>query len=190
MNFLAHIYLSGNSEKLIIGNFIGDAVKGTEYLSYHPEIIRGIKLHRKIDEFTDCHPVVIESKNRLRPEYGKYSSVIVDIFYDHFLAASWDKYSETPLHLFAGRIYQLINENLDWMPPKVKHFLPYMVSGNWLLNYAHMDGIRSTLKGMSRRARFESKMEQAADDLQKDYDLYKNEFELFFPQLRDFVKVL
>lgn len=186
MNFLAHIYLSGNSDKLIIGNFIGDAVKGSEYLQYDPEVIRGIKLHRKIDEFTDCHPVVMQSKNRLRSKYGKYSSVIVDIFYDHFLAVSWKNHSDIPLPVFVNRIYELINTNLDWLPPKVQQFLPYMISGNWLLNYAQLEGIESALNGMSRRARFESGMEKAGEDLKNDYLFYKEEFEQFFPELKEF----
>lgn len=188
MNFLAHIYLSGNSDKLIIGNFIGDAVKGNDFQHYHPEIIKGIKLHRKIDEYTDCHPIVIQSKNRLRSKYSKYSSVIVDIFYDHFLAVSWENYSETPLAVFAPQIYDLIHQNLDNLPPRVHEFLPYMISGNWLYNYSNFEGINSTLRGMSRRARFDSKMEQAGEDLQRDYDLYKNEFDLFFPELKQFAE--
>lgn len=187
MNFLAHIYLSGNSDKLIIGNFIGDAVKGSDYLKFDPEIIKGIKLHRRIDEFTDCHQVVMQSKNRLRPTYGKYSSVIVDIFYDHFLAAFWDNYSDTPLPVYVHRVYELMNENLHLLPLKVQHFLPYMVSGNWLLNYANLEGIESALTGMARRARFESGMEKAGEDLKKDYALYKKEFEIFFPELKEFV---
>lgn len=187
MNFLAHIYLSGNSDKVMIGNFIGDAVKGNDYLHYDPEVVKGIKLHRKIDEFTDCHPVVIESKNRLRPTYSKYSSVIVDIFYDHFLAASWLEHSEIPLPVFVEKVYQLISDNLEWLPPKVQHLFPYMVSGDWLTNYANLEGIQRTLNGMSRRARFESGMEKAVEDLKRDYDLYKREFDLFFPQLKEFV---
>jgi acyl carrier protein phosphodiesterase len=186
MNFLAHVYLSGDSREIIIGNFIADAVKGSHYLNYSEGIIKGILLHRKIDEFTDCHPLVSESKKRLRPKYGKYSGVIVDIFYDHFLASDWSIYSSVPLPLFAVSIYRLMTDNISSMPPKVHRFLPYMISGNWLANYANLEGIHSTLKGMSRRTKFESGMERSIEDLKQDYLSYQQEFREFFPELQKF----
>ena len=38
MNFLAHIYLSGTNERIQIGNFMGDGIRGKDYLNYHPDI--------------------------------------------------------------------------------------------------------------------------------------------------------
>ncbi|MBX9853077.1 MAG: ACP phosphodiesterase [Cytophagaceae bacterium] len=189
MNFLAHVYLSGDSEELIIGNFIADAIKG-DYSHYSDGIIKGIKLHRKIDEFTDSHPVVDLSKDRLKPEYGRYSSVIVDIFYDHFLAKDWSKYSSVPLNEYALMIYQLMSDHLENMPPRVHTFLPFMISGNWLVNYANLTGIENTLKGMSRRAKFESGMERSIENLRRDYSLYEAEFNQFFPELQKYVQSL
>ena len=95
MNFLAHLYLSGNDPLVRLGNFIGDFVKGRDLADrYEPAIVKGIELHRAIDEFTDQHAIVKQSKMRLRPKYRHYAPVIVDIFYDHFLAAGWDNHSE------------------------------------------------------------------------------------------------
>jgi acyl carrier protein phosphodiesterase len=190
MNFLAHIYLSGDSKEIIIGNFIADGVRLKDHSSFSPGILKGIKLHHKIDEFTDSHPIVTLSKNRLRPKYGKYASVIVDIFYDHFLAVNWSHYSRIPLPEYAENVYLLMTENLMALPARVHHFLPYMISGNWLANYAYIEGIESTLLGMSRRASFESGMELAIEDLKRDYDLYQKEFLTFFPELQQFVTSL
>ena len=104
MNFLAHLYLSGDNEQIIVGNFIGDFVKGRNALqTFDPTIALGIELHRAIDQFTDTHPVVRSSKDRLRPKYRHYAGVIVDIFYDHFLARKWNDYHKTPLPEFAQR---------------------------------------------------------------------------------------
>ncbi len=97
MNFLAHIYLSGNSEELIIGNYIADAVKGKQFESYQAGIAQGIILHRKIDTYTDTHAIVDLSKERLRPIYRKYATVIIDVLFDHYLAANWKIYSDMPL---------------------------------------------------------------------------------------------
>ncbi|MFL5729316.1 MAG: ACP phosphodiesterase [Cytophagaceae bacterium] len=183
MNFLAHLYLSGDSSELLIGNFIADAVKGKEYQKFSEGIIQGIRLHRKIDEFTDRHPVVHQSVERLRPVYSKYSTVIVDIFYDHFLACNWNSYSEIPLDMYAQDIYKLITSRLDIMPLRVHRFLPYMIEGNWLYNYSNMEGIERVLRGMSGRAKFVSHMENSIEDLRRDYALYEAEFKLFFPDL-------
>jgi acyl carrier protein phosphodiesterase len=188
MNFLAHLYLSGGSSELLIGNFIADAVKGKEYQKFSEGIIKGIKLHRKIDEFTDHHPVVLKSVERLRPAYSKYSAVIVDIFYDHYLAGNWIQYSDIPLNVYAQNIYKLITDHLDIMPARVHHFLPYMIQGNWLYNYSNLEGIENVLKGMSRRAKFVSHMENSINELRKDYLLYEEEFKSFFPELIAFVK--
>jgi acyl carrier protein phosphodiesterase len=157
---------------------------------YSPGVIAGIKLHHKIDEYTDSHSIVSESKKRLRPKYGKYSAVIVDIFYDHFLALDWYLYSKIPLEEYAVKTYELIYENIHLMPPKVQQILPYMISEDWLFNYSNLEGIQSTLKGMSRRARFESGMEKSIEDLRIDYELYRKEFHDFFPQLQKFVNNL
>jgi len=184
MNFLAHIYLSGEElGELMIGNFIADSVKGNEVNRFSEGIQRGIRLHRQIDEFTDHHPIVEESKHRLRPYYGKYASVIVDIFYDHFLALHWNKYSQIPLEDYASKIYSYIKPHLPELPERVNQFFPYMVEQNWLLNYAHFEGIEKVLQGMSRRAAFKSDMHLAIHDLKKDHKLYEREFILFFPEL-------
>jgi acyl carrier protein phosphodiesterase len=188
MNFLAHLYLSGDSKELLIGNFIADAVKGKEYQRFSEGIIKGIKLHRKIDEFTDQHPIVHHSVERLRPVYSKYSPVIIDIFYDHYLASNWHQYSPIPLNIYAQNIYKLITEHLNIMPLRVHHFLPYMIQSNWLFNYSNLEGIENVLKGMSRRAKFVSHMEHSINDLRKDYQFYEEEFNLFFPELVKFAE--
>jgi acyl carrier protein phosphodiesterase len=187
MNFLAHCYLSGQHPEIIIGNFIGDFVKGRDLaIVFGTGIARGVELHRAIDDFTDHHEVVKQSKNRLRPTYRHYSGVIVDIFYDHFLAAGWEAYSETPLEAYAAKVYKLISEQHSIMPERVNEMLPYMVGGNWLKNYAHLEGIERVLGGMARRATFESNMQHATADLRQSYKEFKAEFDEFFPLLKQY----
>ncbi len=188
MNFLSHLYLAGNSEGLIIGNFIADSVKGSAYNNFSKEIQQGIILHRKIDSFTDSHPVVEQSKQRLRAKYKKYSSVIVDIYYDHYLAINWKKYSEIELEIFVQNIYSIINNNHSILPEKSARFTKYMLEHNILFGYSKLEGIERVLYGMSRRATFESNMEQAIHDLKEHFDLFENEFKIFFPELQQYVK--
>jgi acyl carrier protein phosphodiesterase len=187
MNFLAHLYLSGPNPKIKVGNFIGDFVKGRSFINhFETGIAQGIELHRAIDYFTDHHPVVQESKNRLRPKYRHYSGVIVDVFYDHFLASNWKDFSEESLANFAAQSYQIIEEHKTILPEEVKGMMPYMVSGNWLLNYSKIEGIHRALSGISRRTSFPSKMEEAAEDLKQNRSGFEQEFNLFFPELQKF----
>lgn len=189
MNFLAHLYLSGDDPEIKVGNFIGDFVKGRNLLDRYPATVaRGIELHRAIDEFTDAHEVVQESKQRLRPNYRHYAGVIVDVFYDHYLASLWSDYHHQPLAQFAAESYALIKNSEIELPSRVLYMLPYMERGNWLVNYARLEGIHRALTGMSRRTTFESKMDEAIADLQRDYEQFKTEFKIFFPLLDSFAK--
>lgn len=173
----------------MVGNFIGDFVKGKSSLQqFETEIVKGIELHRAIDAFTDTHPLVAQSKNRLRPKYRHYSGVIVDVFYDHFLASSWDLYHPQPLAEFAAHAYRTIELHHAILPEDVRYMLPYMISGNWLVNYATLEGIHRALSGMASRTSFVSKMEQAVNDLRTHYPDFKKEFEEFFPLLDTMAK--
>lgn len=184
MNFLAHLYLSGDNPRIMIGNFMGDFIKGRSYLQqYDAEIITGIDLHRSIDEFTDSHPVVTQSKNRLRPKYRHYAGVIVDVFYDHFLAANWNQFHSLPLEKFAQQVYRTIQTFDAKLPEELTYMMPYMIKGDWLLSYSTSEGIHRALSGMARRTPYQSKMEEAVNDLREHHDEFKAEFMEFFPQL-------
>jgi acyl carrier protein phosphodiesterase len=189
MNFLSHLYLSGKSEELIIGNFIADSVKGSNYNQFPSEIKKGILLHRKIDSFTDSHLIVEQSKQRLREKYRKYAGVIIDIYYDHFLASKWNNFSAETLNDYAQYIYRLINKHQSLLPLKSLHFYNYMVKYNILTAYAGLPGIKKVLQGMASRTKFESNMQYAAQDLKEHYQLFEKEFENFFPELQQFVSL-
>lgn len=184
MNFLSHLYLSGKSTEIIIGNFIGDFVKGAKMEDYPPEITKGIKLHREIDFFTDNHPVVMQSKDKLRAKHGHYAGVVVDMFYDHFLAVNWELYHPQPLKIFADNIYALLQQNIDYLPQGAQYMLPYMIRNNWLVSYAEIKGIDQACKGIASRTKFDSKMETASLLLEENYNEFKKEFESYLPIIK------
>lgn len=171
----------------MVGNFIGDFVKGNQLNDFESEITRGINLHRAIDEYTDQHPVVSKSKDKLREKYRHYSGVIVDIYYDHFLAKNWSDYHKTDLLTFTKQFYSAINSYNNTLPKGAKYMLPYMMENNWLYNYSKVEGISRALGGMSRRTKFDSKMDEAVVDLRAHYDEFEKEFKEFFVDLRSFV---
>lgn len=188
MNFLAHIYLSGITEDILLGNFIADMVKGRQIENFHQGIVEGIMLHRKIDSFTDTHPVVDQSKMRLRNKYRLYSGVVVDMFYDHYLARNWNEYSRHSLTRFVKEAYHVLLKNYFLLPIRAKNVLPYMVSMNWLVNYADTNRLKRHFEGMAMRTPFKSGMENAVEDLLLHYDEFENEFRTFFPELISYVE--
>ena len=190
MNYLAHIYLSGENDQVKIGNFIADGIKGTKYKTYSRDIQIGILLHRKIDWFSDNNNILRRSKRRLDDRYGHYKGVVIDIFYDHFLAKNWDNFSEIPLKIYTQSFYRLLENNNDILPDRIKYLMKYMIKDDWLANYANLKGIESVLIGMDRRTNYISKMDLAIEDLVDHYEDFKNDFELFFDELIAFSKTI
>ena len=188
MNFLAHIYLSFGDDEITLGNFMADSIRANKYKHLPVRVQKGIFLHREIDTFTDTHPIPKKSSKKLHKNYGHYSRVIVDIYYDHFLAKNWKTYSEEPLAVFVDRFYDLLEDNYVILPDGVKRMMPYMISDNWLLNYANLDGIGKVLNGMNRRTKNKSKMNFAILDLEEHYDAFESEFTAFFEELVVFSK--
>lgn len=183
MNFLAHAHLSGKNEELLIGNLIADAVKGNQTSLYPKKVAQGILLHRQIDTFTDSHPTVLKSKNTIRDRAGRYSGVVVDIYYDHFLARMWDQFSKIPLDQFTASAYHVLGDYSNLLPARVKRMLPYMIAQNWLNGYANLEELRRIFYGMDRRTKFVSGMRWAVDTLEYYYDTLKADFEIFYPEL-------
>jgi len=186
MNFLAHIYLSGDTELVTIGNFVADGIRGNKYKLYPLEVQIGIKLHREIDTFTDAHPIFRQSTKRLHKGYGHYSGVIVDILYDHFLAKNWETYSDIPLAEYIAEFYKSLNRNIDIIPERFKKMTPIMIEGNWLLSYATIEGIQLVLDGMNRRTEGRSKMNEATKELRDYYEAFEKDFTEFFKELIEF----
>lgn len=186
MNFLAHIYLSGDDELLTLGNFMADGIKGKQYKTYSTPIKKGILLHRNIDTFTDAHPIVKQSTRRLHAKYSHYSGVIVDILYDHFLAKNWLTYSQVPLAKFVNDFYDSLDRHYDLLTKSIQHMIPHMIADNWLLSYAEISGIATVLYNMNRRTRNRSGMDRAVEDLQEHYEEFEWEFTTFFEELRAF----
>lgn len=185
MNFLAHIYLSGENELLKIGNFMADGIRGKDYLQFDPEIQKGVLLHRLIDTFTDAHPVYRQSKHRLHEKYGHYSGVIMDIFYDHFLAKNWSKYHQQDLKSFADVFYQSLQNNYDQLTEKTKKMMPYMIARNWFVSYATVEGLEMILFQMDYRTKHRANMQEAIKELLQFHTEFENEFTIFFQELID-----
>ena len=189
MNFLAHVYLSGKNDHIRIGNFMADGIHGKNFDAFPADVQKGIRLHREIDSFTDFHPIFRQSKHRLHERYGHYSGVIMDIFYDHFLAKNFSKYSEIPLEEFVQNFYKVLDTNFDILTPRFQNILPILKLENWFLLYATTEGLTHILHMMDRRTKLRSKMQFSIEELKLFYSEFESEFTLFFAEVQAFVAV-
>ena len=183
MNFLAHIYLSGDNDLIKIGNFMADGIHGKHFDTFPIAIQKGIILHRSIDTFTDAHPIFRQSTKRLHANYHHYSGIIVDIFYDHFLAKNWSNYSDERLEDYSQRFYQSLRDNYDDLTPKTQKMMPYLIEHNWLLSYQTIEGIESVLTKMDTRMKLDSNMRFSVAELKTYYSDFESEFTAFFATL-------
>jgi len=188
MNYLAHSVLSFGKPELIVGNFIADSMHGNNFSGLPAGIVSGIMLHRKIDSFTDAHPVYRSSKHRFRKDFDKYSGVLMDIIYDHFLAKNFDRYSTVPLQAYATNIYKVLQDNFDFLPENAKRFYGYMTERNILFHYSTIEGIETVLTHLSHRIRHRYELQLAMPILQREYEEIETEFGVFFEELSAFCK--
>lgn len=183
MNYLAHAYLSFGEPKVLVGNFIGDFVRGPIEKSYEKEIVIGVKLHWAIDKYTDNHPVVKEAQEILKPEYGRYSTVITDMYFDYFLAKYWNNYHHIPLGDFVQDVYETIDSFRNVVPEKFMKTFAYMRYWDWLGGYGDLDGIRQAMTGMAKRTKFQSNLDTAHIFLDEHHEFLRLHFGDFFEDL-------
>jgi acyl carrier protein phosphodiesterase len=187
MNYLAHIFLSGVNDDVIIGNFIGDYVKGRDYNNYRPGIKKGILLHRRIDSFTDKHKIIIQSKSYFAPRYHKYAGIIIDILYDHFLVLNWDKYSPQSLDTYKEDLFDCLKKNYAVLPERVQFFVPSFIKNDWIGVYSSVEGIVLVLSRMAMRTTLPDYSEFAREVIHKYYIQLESEFLTYFPNIISYV---
>lgn len=186
MNYLAHIFLSGNNDALKIGNFIADEIKGKSYTQFPEPIQKGILLHRAIDDFTDHHPLVYKGAHRFFGELRHYNGVVIDMIYDHLLAKNWSVYSQIPLEKFAEDFYLLLDTNQDVLPQKITKIIPYMIRHNWLLSYADLESLRDILHQMNHKTKHQTSLHKGVDIYLAHQHEFEQEFVSFFRDIQKF----
>lgn len=184
MNYLAHIYLSGNDRKLQLGNFIGDFVKGRRYEEYPERIRNGILLHREIDTFTDSHAVFCETVSLLRPTFGRYSGIMADMYFDYCLATDFAKYSPSrSLDNLAIGFYYTSIFNYRNLPEKVKSFIFHFIATNRLKKYATVGGLENSLRIMSEKKSNAINPELSIEFLKDNETIIRKRFNEFMPEV-------
>jgi acyl carrier protein phosphodiesterase len=188
MNYLAHLFLSEPTEEAWLGSLLGDFVKGPLDGRYGVQVTSAIALHRKIDTFTDAHPLVLRSKARVSADRRRYAGIMIDMFYDHFLAKHWRDFHHEPLNTFTARFYELLLRSHPRLPPRLQHMAPFMAQHDWLGSYAELDAVRIALDRMGKRLKRENRLLGSADELEMHYADIEGDFRAFFPEVRQFAR--
>ena len=184
MNYLAHAYLSFRDPSILAGNMISDYVKGKKKFDYPPRVQEGIMLHRFIDQFTDDHPVNRELQKIFKPQYGLYSGPIVDVVLDYFVANDSKLYDPQSLMEFSQDVYEMLEAFEPIFPEKFGRMFPYMKSQNWLYHYQFQEGIKNSLGGLARRAKYMQETDTAFRLYTENLETIQAGYNEFFPELK------
>ena len=183
MNFLGHLYLAGEDKEVRLGNFIADHIKGIPLDIYPPRVYMGIRMHRAIDYITDSHPALGECRAMLRPAYGKYAGVALDVAIDYFLASHWPLFSRLSLRFFIYHFYQQMVWQWKWLPPYWRRLLPTLIRQNRLYRYRKLSGLCESFDIMSRTTSFPDRSAQAAEIITSCHDAMLTRILQFMPDI-------
>jgi acyl carrier protein phosphodiesterase len=189
MNFLAHIYLARHSDEAMLGALLGDFVKPHSDDRYSLEMEAEILTHRKVDAFTDSHPIVLDAKGLFDGPGRRYSGILLDVFYDHLLAKHWENYSDDDLGQFIARFYGALRTNADVLPARLAQMAPVMIEQDWLGSYRQYEGVEIAVRRISTRlSKNGDQMRDGLNDLRANYAQIETGFHSFFPELIAFVE--
>jgi len=188
MNYLAHLYLSDQTPDGFAGSLLGDFVSGNVAGKFNGRVEKEITMHRKIDFFTDTNQIVKRSKARISAKLNRFAGVLIDVFYDHYLAVDFEKYAGVSLKVFTEKAYRALQKHGDLFPDAFRQRIPAIIETDLLGSYRSLDGIRITLDRISSRIKRENSLPEGIFDLENNYRELKTDFEEFFPELVAFVQ--
>ncbi len=186
MNHLAHLALADGSPESILGNLLGDFAKGRPEGRFAPAVVRGIRLHRSVDGFTDAHPVIRRAIERLPSVHRRFAGIAIDMAFDHFLAARWERAAPEDFRRHRRHAYAVLTARHGMLPPRLQRILPSLRDDDWLGSYARFEGMAFALERMSRRLSRENPLATLANDIGANYDALYGDFDAFWPDVTAF----
>ena len=186
MNYLAHFALAGPETGLLVGSFLGDYIKGRLENRFSPEIERGIRLHRAIDQYTDSHPVVKSSYERFDPKFRRYAGIITDIAFDHLLAQTWSRYYNEPLESFSARTLEKLLTQKDMLTNTARQSASRMQKHNSLAHYGGLEFLERSLVYLSGRLKHANPLLDAYPHCAEQLPDLQEDLSVFYPELMKF----
>jgi len=188
MNYLAHSILSGEDEDLMLGNLITDMITKKDEDAYDEAIQKGINLHRKIDTYTDAHPIVSQSLKLIYPTQGKYAPVVLDILWDYFLSKNWKHFSDEDIFDYCHNVYIVLEKNFDRLQPKIVSRFEGMIRADWLQSCISRKRLKGTFTHLHKRTKFKSNFDKVDEILDQHEDTLDASFMKLFPEMREAVR--
>ncbi|TRX76339.1 acyl carrier protein phosphodiesterase [Pseudomonas mangiferae] len=187
MNYLAHLHLGGPAPAQLLGSLYGDFVKGPLDGRYPADVEAAILLHRRIDIFTDSHPVTARARARFPAERRRIAGILLDLFFDHRLALNWHDYASEPLERFTSRVYGVLQTE-PALPERLGLIVPHMAAQDWLGGYRAFEALDRVIVGMRTRLSRPSLMDGAYEEVAERYDRLSEDFDAFYPELMAFAQ--
>jgi len=189
MNYLMHLHLSDPEPLVRLGNLMGDFVKGRlEKTPYSPDIVHGLRQHRIIDSFSQTSPAVNASRNRIDARFSYFRGIMIDVFYDHFLASNWEQHASGTLVQFANETYRMLEEHHDILPQQLQNIVPRMIQYNWLVSYREVEVMERALARIGQRLKRENPLAEGYGELLKHYDELEEDCAQFLIEARNYLK--
>jgi acyl carrier protein phosphodiesterase len=158
------------------------------------DFVRGAACHKAIDAFTDAHAVVRRSRARIGNDYRRFSGVIVDVFYDYFLARSWHVYSSEALSEYTASFYVNVQARRLELPADARTMLERIIRYDLLGSYARVAGVERALQRISSylnsRWHRQFELDRSVRDLHAHEAAFADDFAEFFPALQAHVTKL
>lgn len=173
----------------MVGNLLPDFTKKIDGQAYSKELMQGVALHRFIDSFTDTHPLFHQSRRRISTERRRFSAVLVDIFYDHFLAIHWEDYNDRPLYESTRSFYRHLENAAMPLPANFAHAIERMPKIDLLFNYSTLRGMEHAVDRVAQRIRFENNLYGGVEELTENFSALQRDFHTFFAELKTAVDV-
>lgn len=188
LNYLAHLLLCDGRPESLVGSILGDFSRGVDLDAFSPGVREAVSLHFRVDAFTDSHTVVGESKRRIQAPHRRYAGVLVDMFYDHFLARRWEQYCEVPLATFTANAYEALLQAEPFLPERMAGVCRAMAAGDWLSSYERVESIGTALQRMARRLSRRNDLATGIQALTANYAALEADFHRFFPELQAYAQ--
>ncbi|WP_371188337.1 ACP phosphodiesterase [Thalassotalea maritima] len=188
MNYLAHLYFAKPTTYSMVGNLMGDFMKGVDITELPTATAKGVLNHRLIDKYTDNHPIVRQLKPRITTERRRFAGLIIDVAFDHFLARHWQQYHSQPLPDFCQQVYDLLNQYPHSLPGRMPRVVESMSQDDWLSGYHRMQLTGQAIDSIAKRIRFNNNLAGAISEVELHYQAFEQAFLTFFPQLQAHVQ--
>ena len=183
MNYLAHLALAQNNADSRIGNLLGDFRRDVDINSLSPGIYNGLQNHYLVDNTTDRHTGVISLRKLVSPSRRRYTGIIADIAFDHFLCRHWSQFMQQDFDDFSDQCYTQLSEHYSRIPSSMQPAIARMIRLDWLHAYHSMQGVERAIDRVAERIRFENKLAGGIEEVGNNIDAFEQVFLSLFPHL-------